>query len=225
MLADALTLGGTANHNVKARWKEQVNKQKLLGQDIHGTQEYAEEPEFYDHSYLDLLNRRGISLGWGKMFDFVVTPREDNGEVFLSKYFEQQEKRNSTVGQDQVTKLCNCLHCQAYSPSEPTEPQFPEEEQANDVIEREQQGQEPQEQHHAQRIVHVGVSSAPLASLLAPVAPAFNSGHFGMLPSNCCFFWFPFYCSKKQEYYNRKYHGGGRRGRPPKCDINCQGHF
>ena len=37
VLADALTLSGTANHNVKARWKEQVNKQKLLGQDIHGT--------------------------------------------------------------------------------------------------------------------------------------------------------------------------------------------
>ena len=122
VLADALTLGGTANHNVKARWKEQVNKQKLLGQDIHGTQEYAEEPEFYDHSYLDLLNRRGISLGWGKMFDFVVTPREDNGEVFLSKYFEQQEKRNSAVGRDKTTKLYNCLHCQLYSPSKPTEP-------------------------------------------------------------------------------------------------------
>jgi hypothetical protein len=225
VLADALTLGGTANHNVKARWKEQVNKQKLLGQDIHGTQEYAEEPEFYDHSYLDLLNRRGISLGWGKMFDFVVTPREDNGEVFLSKYFEQQEKRNSTVGQDQMTKLCNCLHCQAYSPSEPTEPQLPEEEQANDAVQREQQEQEQQEQLHVQRIDHDAVNSTVPAPRLAPVAPPFFSGHFGMLPSNCCFGWYPFYCAKKQEYYNRKYHGGGRRGRPPKCDINCQGHF
>jgi hypothetical protein len=225
VLADALTLGGTANHNVKARWKDQVNKQKLLGQDIHGTQEYAEEPEFYDHSYLDLLNRRGISLGWGKMFDFVVTPREDNGEVFLSKYFEQQEKRNSTVGQDQMTKLCNCLHCQAYSPSEPTEPQLPEEKQANDAVQREQQEQEQQEQLHVQRIDHDAVNSTVPAPRLAPVAPPFFSGHFGMLPSNCCFGWYPFYCAKKQEYYNRKYHGGGRRGRPPKCDINCQGHF
>jgi hypothetical protein len=88
VLADALTLGGTANHNVKARFMEQLNKQKLLGKDIHGTQEYLEEPEFDDHSYLDLLNRHGISLEWGQMFDFIVPPREDNGEVFLSKYFE-----------------------------------------------------------------------------------------------------------------------------------------
>jgi hypothetical protein len=100
VLADALTLGGTANHNVEARWKEQVNKQKLLGKEIHGTLEYSEEPEFYDHSYLDLLNLHGISLGWGQMFEFIVPPRKDNGEVFLSKYFEQQEKRNSAVGQD-----------------------------------------------------------------------------------------------------------------------------
>ncbi len=224
VLDDALNLGGTAKHNVKARWKDQVNKQKLLGQDIHGTQEDAEEPEFYDHSYLDLLNRRGISLGWGKMFDFVVTPREDNGEVFLSKYFEQQEKRNSTVGQDKVTKLCNCHGCQTYSPSEPTEPRLPEEEQANDAVEMGQQQQ--QKEQHTQSIDRYAVNSTAVpAPIVASVRPPFFSGHFGMLPSNCCFGWYPFYCAKKQEYYNRKYHGGGRRGRPPKCDINCQGHF
>jgi hypothetical protein len=33
-LADALTFGGTCDHNVKARWKEKVNEQKLLGVDI-----------------------------------------------------------------------------------------------------------------------------------------------------------------------------------------------
>jgi hypothetical protein len=225
VLADALTLGGTADYNIKARWKEQVNKQKLLGLDIHGTVEYSEEPPFYDHSYLDLLNRRAISLGVDPIFDFVVPPGEDNGEVFLSKYFEQQEKRNSTVGQDKTTKLCNCLHCQAYSPSEPAEPRLPEEEQANDAVEREQQQQQQQEQHHAQSIDLHAVNSTVPAPILAPVPPAFNSGHFGMLPSNCCFYWYPFYCAKKQDYYNRKYHGGGRRGRPPKCDLNCQGKW
>jgi hypothetical protein len=58
---------------------------------------------------------------------------------------------------------------------------------------------------------------------LASVAPSFYSTRFGMVPSNCCFRWPPFYCGKKQEYYNRKYHGGGRRGRPPNCDFNCHG--
>jgi hypothetical protein len=64
-----------------------------------------------------------------------VPPREENGEVFLSKYFEEQEKRNSTVGQDKKTKLCNCLNCRAYLLSEPADPQFPEQEEANDPVE------------------------------------------------------------------------------------------
>jgi hypothetical protein len=223
-LADALTLGGTANHNVKARWKEQVNKQRLLGKDVHGTLEYAEEPEFYDHSYLDLLNRRGISLGWGQMFDFIVPPREDNGEVFLSTYFEDQEKRNSTVGQDEKTKLCNCHHCQAYSPSEPTEPRLPQEEQANNALEREQQQQQQQQQEQHHSIYHYAANSTAPAPIPLASVPAFYSAPFTLGPSNCCFGWYPFYCGKKQEYYNRKYHGGGRRGRPPNCDLNCQGH-
>jgi hypothetical protein len=35
--ADALTLGGTVDHNIKARWREHVSKQKLSGKDLHGT--------------------------------------------------------------------------------------------------------------------------------------------------------------------------------------------
>ena len=162
------------------------------------------------------------------MFDFVVTPGEDNGEVFLSKYLEQQELRNSTVGQDKVTKLCNCHGCQTYSPSEPTEPRLPEEEQANDAVEMGQQQQQQQKEQHTQSIDRYAVNSTAVpAPIVASVRPPFFSGHFGVLPlpSHCCFGWYPFYCAKKQEYYNRKYHGGGRRGRPPKCDINCQGHF
>jgi hypothetical protein len=223
-LADALTLGGTADHNIKARWREDVNKNKLLGKDIHGTVEYSEEPAFWDHSYLDLLNRRAISLGLDPIFEFVVVPpREGNGEVFLSKYFEEQQNRNLTVGQDKTTKLCNCRHCQVYSPSEPTEPRLPEEEQANKAVEREQEQQQQQEQHHPQSIDQYAANSTVTAPRLASVAPSLYSSPFGIVPSNCCFSWPPFYCRKKQEYFNRKYHGGGRRGRPPNCDFNCHG--
>ena len=225
-LADALTMGGTADHNVKARWKEQVNKMKLLGMEIDGTVEYLEEPRFFDHSHLDLLNRRAIRLGLDPIFDFVVPPREDNGEVFLSKYFEQQQKRNSSVGQDKETKLCNCRHCQAYVPSEPTELRLPEEEQANNAVEREQEQEEQeQEQNHTQSIIQYAVNSTVTAPRLPSVAPVFYYAPFGMMPPNCCFSWPPFYCGKKQEYYNRKYHGGGRRGRPPHCEFNCQGQL
>ena len=115
-LADSLTVGGTADHNVKARWREKVNEQKLLGNEINGTVEYADEPEFFDHAYLHHLNNVAISPGLDPVFDYVVLPSgENNGEVFVSAYYEEQQKRNAAVGQDSETKLCNCRHC----PSQP----------------------------------------------------------------------------------------------------------
>jgi hypothetical protein len=224
-LADALTMGGTADYNVKARWKENVNKQKLLGTDVAGTVEYLDEPRFYDHSYLHLLNNRAISLGLDPIFDFVVPPREENGEVFLSKYFEEQEKRNSTVGQDKKTKLCNCLNCRAYLLSEPADPQFPEQEEANDPVETDQQQEQEQEVLFGQRMVQCAVNSTIVDAILPSVAPWFYPSPLSLAPSDCCFSWPPFYCKKKREYYNRKYHGGGRKGRPPKCEFNCQGQI
>jgi hypothetical protein len=222
-LADALTLGGTADHNIKARWREFVNKQKLLGQDVDGTVEYSEQPPFWDHSYLHLLNCRATSLGLPAIFDFVVEPGEDNGEVFLSQYFEQQDKRNSTVGQDTTTKLCNCVKCQAYSPSEPTEPRLPVEEEANDLVEKELERQQEQPRNIFQNTYQPVVNSPPPIFALPAPAPPFYCAPFGMMPAHSCFNWPPYYCAKKQEYYNRKYHCGGRRGRPPKCNSSCQG--
>jgi hypothetical protein len=225
-LADALTLGGTADHNVKARWKEKVNKEKLLGKDIHGTVEYQDEPEFYDHSYLHLLNCRARSRGLDPIFEYVVPPGEDNGEVFLSKYYEQQEKRNETVGQDSETKRCNCRNCKDYLPSEPTDPRLPEgEQEANDAVEREQEQEQEQEPHQrsTQTINHYPVISTATAPRPASVAPAFYYAPFGMIPHDCCFNWPPYYCPKKQDYVVRKQHHGGCRGRPPNCNFNCPG--
>jgi hypothetical protein len=227
-LADALTLGGTADHNVRARWREHVNKSKLLGQEIPGSLEHLDEPRFFDHSRLEALNRHAISLlGLDPMFDFVITPREDDGEVFLSKYYEQQEKRNAAVSQDKKTKMCNCRHCQACLPSEPAEPRFPEELFLNDAVETEQQEPmpEPEEPCGEQRIEQHEVNSTAAASSRPPpvLAPWFHPAPFSMAPFNFCFSWPPFCCAKKQEYHHRKYHGGGRKGRPPICEFNCQG--
>jgi hypothetical protein len=58
-----------ADHNVRARWREHVNKSKLLGQEIPGSLEYLDEPRFFDHSRLEALNRRAISLGIDPTFD------------------------------------------------------------------------------------------------------------------------------------------------------------
>jgi hypothetical protein len=224
-LADALTLGGTADHNVKARWREQVNENKLLGKEINGTVEYSEEPEFFDHSYLHHLNHLAICRGLDPVFEHVVPPGEDHGIAFLSKYFKEQQKRNSTVSQDPTTKLCNCRYCQEYVPSKPTaaETRLPnEEQQANDaVFEMEQE-----KEHHwsTQQIIQPrSVNLAAAAPIPALVAPPFYSAPFGIIPYNCCFNWPPFYCPKKQDYLFRKHHGQGRRGRPPNCSLNCQG--
>ena len=164
-----------------------MNKLKLLGIDIHGTVEYSEEPPFWDHSHLHRLNCRAISLGLAPIFDFVVPPKEDNGEVFMSKYFEEQEMRNSTVGQDKDTKLCNCRHCQAYVPSDQSEPMLPEEEATNAFIPREQQHEQEQQQDLTQRIDESVVNSGSIKPRLALLAPPFHSAFFGMAPSNCCF--------------------------------------
>jgi hypothetical protein len=40
-----------------------VNKSKLLGQEIPGSLEHLDEPRFFDHSRLEELNHRAIGLG------------------------------------------------------------------------------------------------------------------------------------------------------------------
>ena len=46
-LADALTYTGTGDHNVKARWKARINKQKLEGKEINSTVEFEDKPQFW----------------------------------------------------------------------------------------------------------------------------------------------------------------------------------
>ena len=226
-LADALTLGWTADQNVKARWREQIKEQKLLGEDINRTVKYSEELELYDHScYLHLLNCLAIGHELAPIFSCVVPSGEDSNGVSLSKHHEKQQKRNSTVGHDSKTKCCNWCHCREYVlPSEPsaTEQWLPEKGQhANDAVEREHK----QEQHHwstPQSIQPYSVNLAatvPIpASLLAP--PFLYCARFGMIPYNCCINWLPLYCQKKQDYLVCKQHGQGRQGRPPNCNLKC----
>jgi hypothetical protein len=118
-LADAITLAGTGNHNCKARLKEHVNNQKTNEEDIASTVEYEDEPLFWDHSYLDLLNHQAQLLGMNQIFQFVTPPCEDNGEVFLSKYFEQQQQQ--TRKGDDKSSLCSCKDCRNFLPLEQSE--------------------------------------------------------------------------------------------------------
>ena len=68
-------------------------------------------PLHWDHSLLHHLNETTVKLGLPTPFDNVKALQEDNGEVFLSVYFEQQARRNSLHGQERDTHQCLCSTC------------------------------------------------------------------------------------------------------------------
>jgi hypothetical protein len=114
ILADTLTLGGTMEFNVKMRWKYNMNNKKLAGETVDIPGDFADLPRYFDHSYLNHLNELAQKKGLPPMFEDVHLVGENNGEVFLSKYFEEQMVRNQTVGQDTKTSMCQCPSCIAY---------------------------------------------------------------------------------------------------------------
>jgi hypothetical protein len=113
-LADAITLRGTAEHNVRCRWKMFVNNKKLQGQKLDIPCHFEDTPRYMDHSMLDLLNRRAVELKLTPVFDNVTPIHNHNGEKFLSAYYLEQQERNKSVGQDSKTSMCLCPLCKAY---------------------------------------------------------------------------------------------------------------
>lgn len=226
-LADALTFAGTGDHNIKARWREHVNKAKLEGREIPGTVELEGEPPFWDHSYLYLLNRRAESLGLQPIFDFVTPPSDDNGEVFLSEYFEQQKRQNETVGCDKGTKFCNCRICREYSPivsevSSEISKNEPNVENPN-IFERIQNSENI---HSVAPTVPPNSIPMPQLPTVAPTRGLQQNPTLGWaMPFKPCFNWPPFYCIPKKQYYDNKLRGHGRAGRPPKCENRCFSHI
>jgi hypothetical protein len=116
-LADALTLGGVCEGNVKKRWRYASNKKKQAGLVDTPTASFANIPVYFDHSYLHHLNGLAASGGLDPIFDDVrVPPSSNNGDVYLSKYFDPQQIRNQTTKQDLKTKMCLCTPCRAFQP-------------------------------------------------------------------------------------------------------------
>lgn len=240
-LADALTLAGTGDHNNKARWKEYVNNKKLSGVEIPGTVEYEDEPPFWDHSYLDLLNRKAESLGMDHLFRFVTPPSQDNGEVFLSKYFEQQQERTKKGEASSTDKFCSCPSCRGYVPPVNSSPEQAEASNKNDTQQRssDKEQQWPHQQLHsnqsglqqqlaeqlptwaptrAQQLPTIPWQIAPRQQVAQPWQPPLA---WPTPPFKPCFDYFPFYCPPKRQYYDNKMCGQGRAGRPPKCASVC----
>ncbi len=110
-LADTLTLGGTTEYNVKQRWKATLRLNGTVGNKIPSS--FVDLPQFYNHSLLLYLNDAAFKCGLPPIFCDLHPIRENNGEVFLSKYFDAQIGRNNSVKQDPKTKLCLCPTCTA----------------------------------------------------------------------------------------------------------------
>jgi hypothetical protein len=210
-LADALTFAGTGDHNIKARWREHVNKAKLECKEIPGTVKLEGKSPFWGHSYLHLLNRCAKSLGLQPCFDFVTPPSDDNGEVFLSEYFEQQKRQNETVGCDKGTKFCNCRICRQYSPLGS--------EVSSDISKNEPNVENPnaEEQIQNSENIHFVAPTVPPNSIPMPQLPTVaptrgvqqNPTLWWAMPFKPCFNWPPFYCIPKKQYYDNTLCGQG----------------
>lgn len=99
-MGDTLLLAGVANMNVKNRWTYHVNKKRLVGTEPEVPLHFAFQPPFWDHSFCNKVNQGYAALNLKQPFDFVTQIGENNGEVFASKYFKEQEVRNKECGQD-----------------------------------------------------------------------------------------------------------------------------
>lgn len=107
-LADALTLRGTCEDNLKVRHRNACISGMTKGA---GPNRINMSPPFMDHSMLHHINRMANERGMSYIFPGVLPLPSDNGERFLSTYMKQQELRKikyrSLIGDDQ----CPCPGC------------------------------------------------------------------------------------------------------------------
>jgi hypothetical protein len=106
ILANTLTLGGTTKFNIRMRWKAKVNKWKLAEEILDIPGDFVDLPQYYNHLCLDYLNKLAENCGLPPIFDDVHLVSKNKGEVYLSKYFDEQMVTNQTVGQDQIMRMC-----------------------------------------------------------------------------------------------------------------------
>ena len=82
-LADALTLRGTAEHNLSIRHQYAKGATPMSFASL--PQHYQDTPFFTNHSKLQFLNLMSETKGLGKIFSNLDKLPEDNGERFLSE--------------------------------------------------------------------------------------------------------------------------------------------
>ena len=104
-LADTILLRGIAEDNVRIEHQRGPKNPDIPSR-------FEDEPEYFDQSELSWLNSLGEQKGYVEIFKGARQPPVNNGEVFLSKYLDQEMKRKSKkASMDTKTNKCNCPEC------------------------------------------------------------------------------------------------------------------
>jgi hypothetical protein len=95
-LADILTLRGMVERNVVIRWRLALSEAMAEEGRVfkYLPAHLRETPPHLNHSLLAYLNQKATSRGCTSPFSKVRDLPPNNGEVFLSKYFKEQLRRN-----------------------------------------------------------------------------------------------------------------------------------
>ena len=211
-LADIITMRGICEKNVVCRWRHHINGKRLQGEDdSHTPVHFADIPRFYDHSLLLHLNERAKELQLSKPFAHTTPINEDNGEVFLSEYFQAQQVRNKGRQKNPKTPYCNCSSCppiaqvlpQTAAPLTSPTAAPPTPPVALPEIAGPQAPMVPQPQ----------TMSPPVALALMLPPPMYQH-----VPADACNAQFPFYCTKYWNYLATKAKGQRVMGCPPHDD-------
>ena len=211
-LADVLTLGGIAAHNLKRRFRRTIHNLRMGGEEIQIPMEFMETPPFPDHSYLHWLDSQAEALQLPQYFKFATPVGEDNGELFLSEYFLQQQQQNEQKETHPGTSLCICESCLKYFSNKPQHAAI----------------QEAQETKHTVATTATTKSTKMSKKILQPLQATTTkqcnktltflnpslpmpprTPPTGLLlpPVGHCFPVAPFFCSHRLEYYKRIFAG------------------
>ena len=110
-LADVLTLQGAAEFNKQKEHKlKQINSGGKEDPNLLFVPGYlCDQPQFQNDAMLHHVNEMARQRGIAAPFPNVAAMKENNGEVFLSKYYEEQVTQNKK----KLTQkgLCTCSFC------------------------------------------------------------------------------------------------------------------
>jgi hypothetical protein len=227
-LADILTLGGTTEFNCKMRWKFGINKKLLAGESVDIPGSFVDLPRFYDHSYLHYLNDYARKCGLPPMFEDVHPVGKNNGEVFLSKYLEEQMARNKVTGKGKKDSICRCPTCTTYLSET--------EDNANDNDDCNAANDDDKNDNNDANLPVLVPAAAPpftmqplprmplprMPPFLPPIPLAMYGGWMQhQRPQDCCYMVGNYhYCQRYEAYLRQKKSGVRVLGKPPH-DSNC----